>query len=692
MQKTFNITSSSIYPLGVCFIPEGLHIALVCEDMQDSGILLFDKKHKDGVKIPFFKEFRKGNIYSILLKGYHDTSCSYLFYHGEELYQDPYARALDNDRKYGELTNIPSRCKVYKSNYDWEDDNTLSIPYEDSIFYMLHVRGFTKHRSSEVRNKGTYAGIVEKIPYLKELGITAVLLMPSYEFDEVFHEDKQYISMEDAAAAYKELPKDEAAKESEAPRINYWGYQEGLYFLPKNAYAASKDAITEFKDMVKALHKNGIEVMMQFYLPPTLTYVKILEILYYWLLEYHIDGFQLIGVDIPMQMICKEPLLAETKLLSDKDIRAAHLSESVGTDANEAFRNFGYMNDAFLYDIRKLLKGDANMINNFMYLFKNNATNKGIINYIAKQDGFRLADLVSYNDKHNEANGEDNKDGNSYNFSWNCGIEGKSRKKGITNIRMRQMKNALTFVLLAQGTPLIYSGDEFGNTQDGNNNPYCQDNAVCWIKWNMLKTNETLFNYTKELINLRKNHGILHSSTPLRGIDYISCGYPDISFHGKEAWRPDTSFESRSLGVLYCGCYGNPDKTDDSYIYIGINMHWEAKQFGLPKMPKDLEWVKLFSTDCGEHDKKSASAKKQDSVQKLSDVQSNLNIQNFSDVQVNQGAQNILIPSRTIMIYHTKKRQESNELTNKSSGKSTNKNRASNKNKTINNRKKGKAL
>lgn len=672
MQKTFNITSSSIYPLGVCFVPEGLHIALVCEDLQDSGILLFDKKHKDGVRIPFFKEFRKGNIYSILLKGYQDTSCSYLFYHGEDLYQDPYARALDNNRKYGELTNIPSHCKVYKSNYDWEDDNTLSIPYEDSIFYMLHVRGFTKHRSSEVRNKGTYAGIVEKIPYLKELGITAVLLMPSYEFDEVFHEDKQYMSMEDAAAAYKDLPKDDAAKESGAPRINYWGYQEGLYFLPKNAYAASKDAITEFKDMVKALHKNGIEVMMQFYLPPTLTYVKILEILYYWLLEYHIDGFQLMGVDIPMQMICKEPLLAETKLISEKDIRAAYLSESIGTVSNEIYRNFGYMNDAFLYDIRKLLKGDANMINNFINLFRNNAADKGIINYIAKQDGFRLADLVSYNDKHNEANGEDNKDGNSYNYSWNCGIEGKSRKKFITNLRMRQMKNALTFVLLAQGTPLIYSGDEFGNTQDGNNNPYCQDNAICWIKWNMLKTNEALFNYTKELIDLRKNHEILHSRTPLRGIDYISCGYPDISFHGKEAWRPDTSPESRSLGVLYCGCYGNTYKTDDSYIYIGINMHWETKQFGLPKMPKELEWVKLFSTDCGEQKTKADTAK------------SHENIQNPSDVQVNQSTQNIQIPPRTIVIYRTVKRQGINELTNMASGKSSNKSKPSSKNKTKN--------
>lgn len=650
MQKSFNVTTSSVYPLGVCFVPDGLHISLVCEDREECGILLFDKYNKDGIRIPFPREFRKGNIYSMLLKGYQDRSCSYLFYHGEELYQDPYAMALENDRKYGEIAERPPRCKVLNDNYDWGEDKSLSIPYEDSIFYMLHVRGFTKHRSSGVRCKGTYAGVAEKIPYLKELGITAVMLMPCYEFDEVFHEEKRHMSIEQAAAAYKELPPASSKQEEAQTRINYWGYQEGLYLLPKYAYSYAKDAVTEFKDMVKALHQNGIEVIMQFYLPPTFTYVKILEILKHWVLEYHIDGFQLMGVDIPIQMLCIEPLFAETKLIGEKDCHFPAISENARNAGNAAYSNFGYMNDAFLYDIRKLLKGDSNMIGNLIYLCRNNNVDKGIVNYIAKQDGFRLADLVSYNDKHNEANGENNKDGISNNFSWNCGIEGKSRKKHILNLRMRQMKNALTFVILSQGTPLIYCGDEFGNSQEGNNNPYCHDNATCWIKWNMLKANEELFNYAKELIALRKAHKILHLGVPFKGIDYLSCGYPDMSFHGREAWKPDISAESRRLGIMYCGCYGNTsDKADDSYIYIGINMHWESYMFGLPQMPKGYEWVKLFSTTSEKEQKESAVAEAKEDIP------------------------NILIPPRTIMIYGTKKSKSIDDITRKSAGRAAKK-------------------
>ena len=668
MQKSFNVTASSIYPLGARFMADGLHLSLVCEDRKECGVLLYDRNHTHGIRIPFPANFRKGNIHSMLLKGYQDRDCSYLFYHGEEIYQDPYALSIENNRKYGERAKHQPRCKVLCDDYDWEGDVPLTIPFEDSVFYMLHVRGFTKHRTSGVEHKGTYAGIVEKIPYLKELGITAVLLMPAYEFDEVFREDKQNMSMEQAAASYKELPVDLSSEKDVPIRINYWGYQEGLYLLPKHAYSSSKDAISEFKDMVKALHQNGIEVLMQFYLPPELSYVQILCILNNWVLKYHIDGFQLMGIDIPMQMLCKEPLFAQTKLIGERDYEILPISENNRiskesiSNGESAYRNFGYMNDIFLYDIRKFLKGDSGMINSFIYLNRNNSTDKGIINYIAKQDGFRLADLVSYNDKHNEANGEDNQDGISQNYSWNCGIEGKSRKKNILDLRMRQMKNALTFVLMSQGTPLIYGGDEFGNSQEGNNNPYCQDNPVCWIKWNMLKSNEELFKYTKELIALRKEHKILHSGTLLKGIDYISCGYPDISLHGKDAWRPDTSRESRSLGILYCCKYGthDGDKADDSYIYIGINMRWESRVLGLPKMPKGLSWVKLFSTETEPH-KKSIDSKKATNEEKSPDAD-----------KKPEEAQNITIPPRTIMIYKAEKHQQTDVLSGKKTARAKN--------------------
>ncbi|MCM1087549.1 MAG: alpha-amylase family glycosyl hydrolase [Muribaculaceae bacterium] len=625
MQKSFHVANSSIYPLGVCFIPEGLHISAVCEEHTDCGIILYDRRHKEGIRIPFPPDGRKGNICAMLLEGYQDRDCSYLFYQGERIFQDEYAFALKNERKYGEEKEPLSRCKVLDHTYHWEGDKAPLIPFEESIFYLLHVRGFTKHRTSGVQAKGTYAGIVEKIPYLQELGITAVLLMPAYEFDEVLKEDKEPLSMEQMASSYRELQEE---TEPEKPRLNYWGYQEGLYFLPKYSYAYGKDAVTEFKDMVKALHRQGIEVMMQFYFPPTVSYAKMLDILKHWVLEYHIDGFHLMGADIPMHMLRKEPLFAETKLIGEKDdyspVPGGYGSED--KERHSKYRNFGFMNDMFLYDMRKVLKGDANMLDRLIYLCKKNAADKGVVNCIARQDGFRLCDLVSYNEKHNEANGEGNEDGNTENFSWNCGVEGKTKKKNILSLRMRQMKNALTFVMISQGTPLLYGGDEFANTQEGNNNPYCQDNSICWIKWNLLKTNEELFQYTKELIALRKAHSILHMAAPLKGLDYRSLGYPDISFHGQEAWIPRITPESRSLGILFCGSYGKEnDEKNGTLLYIGVNMHWEAKTFGLPQIAKDKKWTKVLSTDS-----KEAKTSEEEEI-----------------------TQRIVIPPRTIHIYVT---------------------------------------
>lgn len=567
----------------------------------------------------------------MLLKGYQNRNCSYLLYEGDRVFQDPYAKASEGGYRYGEVKRELPRCKVPEDGYDWEDDAMAAVPFEESIFYLLHVRGFTKHRSSGVRKKGTYAGLAEKIPYLRELGVTAAVLMPAYEFDEILYEEKKLLSMEQAAAAYKELP----ASEAEKPyRLNYWGYQRGQYFMPKYAYSSQRDAVKEFKDMVKAFHQNKLEVMMQFYFPPEIDDIHILEILKYWVLEYHIDGFHLMGAHVPVPMLRKEPLFAETKLLYDKDFSGAERSEASNRN-EDIFRNFGLMHETFLYDVRKLLKGDAGMVGRLMYLWRENTSDKGIINYIAKQDGFRLYDLVSYNKKHNEANGEEGQDGSDYNYSWNCGVEGATRKKNILALRMRQMKNAMTFVLLAQGTPFIYGGDEFGNTQEGNNNPYCQDNPICWVKWNLLKTNEALFTYTKELIGLRKTYPILHNREPLHGTDYINCGYPDISFHGKEAWMPDTGQESRSLGILYCGRYAKEIKGgDDGFLFIGVNMHWEPYRFALPQIPRDAEWVRISTSGAKEP---------------AQDGMETFDAQNF---------QHITVPPRTIVICRTRKRQE----------------------------------
>lgn len=608
MHKEFDVIEAKAYPLGVSVCDEGLHIVAVCnQELRDSGdefgIILYDRKHKNGVRIPFPEGSRVGAVHSMLLRGYYDRECSYLFYCGEKLWQDPYCKKIANPYGYGAKRVTLPRCMVEGASYDWEDDRALCYPYEDVILYSLHVRGFTKHRSSGVQHRGTYTGVTEKIPYLKELGVTSLLLMPSYEFDEVMEYEivSEQLSMEQAAASYKQplVQTDETVHDVRADkhscRLNYWGFQKGLYYIPKSGYAHSKDAVKEYKDMVKELHKNGMEVLMQFYFPPEITSVEMLEILKYWVLEYHIDGFHVMGVNLPLAILTKEPLLSNTKILTTQQYSPEYGAYMTTT------RCLGWLNDGFLCDVRKAVKGDDNMMNQLLSHVRNNRPENGIINYVAKWDGMRLADIVSYDRKHNELNGEDNQDGTDYNCSWNCGVEGKSRRKNITDLRLRQMKNALTLVFLSQGTPLLYSGDEFGNSQEGNNNPYCQDNAVGWIKWNKTESGNALLQYTKMLIELRKKHPILHSAMPLKGIDHLSCGYPDISYHGKEAWRADTSPASRSVGIMYCGYYGEIDgRRDDTFFYIGINLHWSAYYLGLPQLPKGKEWTLYASTDAKE--------------------------------------------------------------------------------------------
>lgn len=605
MYKDFKIVKTQNYPLGVYFRHAGLHIAAVHrrtygDDPEEFGIILYDKKHKGGVRIPFPEEGRVGSVYAMLLEGYQNREFSYLFYCGDKVWQDPYCRKTEDSSKYGVPGRPLAHCMAPDTAYDWGEDKAPEIPYENTVLYALHVRGFTKHKSSGVKYRGTYAGLTEKIPYLKELGITSVLLMPAYEFDEIQVQEsiQATMSMEQAAASYKQTAGndsggvDEPEKRDVPWKINYWGFRSGLYYCPKAGYSHSKDAVAEYKDMVRELHLNGIEVLMQFYFPPEIAPVDMLDVLKYWTTEYHIDGFHVLGVDLPIDMFAGEPLLSGTKLLT---VQQYSPSGAVGA---EMTRNVGWLSEGFMYDMRRLLKGDDNMINQLLFHVRNNRPETGIINYIAKWEGFRLSDLVSYDRKHNEDNGEDNRDGTDYNCSWNCGVEGRSRKKYIAQLRMKQMKNALTLVFLAQGTPLLYSGDEFGNSQNGNNNPYCQDNATTWIKWNQPENSRQLLEYTRMLIRLRGNHPILHSRMPLKGMDYLSCGYPDISFHGKEAWRPDTSPVSRTMGIMYCGYYGELDgRRDEDFIYFGINLHWETHSLGLPKLPRGKMWKLYASTE-----------------------------------------------------------------------------------------------
>ncbi len=601
MYKVDGRQKNKPYPLGVTTTEFGYtYFSVVMKRGHDCGIVLYDGRTGKETKIPFSEQNKYGSIYSIAVKDLNISRYSYNFYDGERVFTDPYAKLLHGHEKWGKCEKM-LRGGFIQPDYDWQGDKPLKIPYEESILYCLNVRAFTKHSSSGVRHKGTFRGLTEKIPHLKELGITAVELMPVYEFDELeFENNRRHpgisrppLTMEEAKSRLSEKAEE---KEEETPgkeRYNCWGYTEGFYFAPKSAFAADKDVVKEFKDMVKELHKNRIEVIMQLYFPNSVKEGTILDVAKYWVLEYHVDGFHLKGERIPLQGLATEPLLTDTKLFHyNFPYERIYLENEIPD-----YRNLGNYNDDYMYTVRRFLKGDDGMVGKFLELQKKNPTHCGTVNYVTNYYGFTLADMVSYEKKHNEENGEGNRDGNDHNLTWNCGMEGASRKRSVTELRKRQIKNAVSMLFLAQGTPLIYSGDEFGNTRYGNNNPYCQDNETGWIKWKKNAFGREIFAYVRELIALRRRHPVLHNVNELKILDYTGCGYPDLSYHGEEAWRAGLSNPSRFAGVMYCGCYAKKEpEEDDDFFYIAYNMHWIPHSFALPKLPKGLKWYLLADT------------------------------------------------------------------------------------------------
>lgn len=590
MEQKIKILPGRPYPMGVSLLENGnLNFAAAMHGSEECGLVLYaGRKEK---KIVFRQEDRRGNLYCIQIQDVKPEELTYHFFEGGRRFVDPYAKALTGNEIWGAQNAEKLKGRLPRQQYDWEGDRPLMTPYEDSIFYLLHVRGFTRHASSGVQARGTFAGIVEKLPYLQELGVTAVELMPCYEFLEREQEQPFVPRTQEEAAVHAQDPLPE--KEGKKPLLNYWGYKKGYYMAPKSSYSAGKDACTECRDMIKTLHRAGIEVILQFYFPKEIKPAYILEVLKYWVCAYHIDGVHLLGERIPTELLATEPMLENTKLLH----HAFDCEEIYGEQTPE-YRNLALAKDEFLYDCRHFLKGDAGMLPAFLRHMKENPDKTGIVNYMTSYYGFTLADLVAYDRKHNEANEEENRDGISDNVSWNCGAEGKTRKKSILRLREKQQKNALLFELLAQGTPLLLAGDEFGRTQNGNNNAYCQDNETGWVNWHFLERNQELYRFTRELIALRRAHPILHSPAQMKQMDYIACGYPDVSYHGSDAWQLKWEGESRQAGILYCGCYAKRDrKEDDDFFYLAYNMHWEPYTFALPELPPDRLWVKCLTTE-----------------------------------------------------------------------------------------------
>lgn len=564
----FNIKKGNPYPMGPSVVLNGINIAVAVMPGRSLFLCLYSKtglKKEKRIEIP--KTYRTGNVYAFVVEGIDFDKISYAFYDGTEYFCDPYARRITGCEKWGKYS--PKALFPLEDDFDWEDEEKPNLKLEEVFLYTLHVRGFTKHKSSNVVNRGCFEGIIEKIPYLKELGINQIELMPAYNFDEIIK--------------YPEAPIKllENKEPSEKTGINYWGYSDNsMYFVPKASYSGCGDSNRSMKELVKACHKAGIEVVMQFYFTDKAADQLIVDCLRYWLLEYRVDGFCVLGGQLPSKLILSDPLLAATKLYM----------WDIG-DSYNGYRRTALMRDGYMYDMRRYLKSDEDMLRSFTNYQLDNPQQHGVINFITNYYGFSLMDLVSYDRKHNEANGEDNRDGTDYNFSWNCGYEGACRKKHINSLRKKQIFNVLSFLYLSAGIPMIMAGDEFGNSQNGNNNAYCQDNAVTWLDWKNLDKNKDIYDFVKNMIDFRKNSLFLQDDKPKTFMDRDNKGYPDISYHGDQAWYPHFESYSRTIGCLYV--------QEEEYIYVAYNMYWMDEKLAIPKLPKNKKWQLIMDSRKG---------------------------------------------------------------------------------------------
>lgn len=563
----YNVLSRKPYPLGIRREGKDISASMISTD-RDCGILLYSsKKPKDGeekvLKIPFPKEQRVGQVYSMKIEGIPTHYDTYQLYQGNKIYVDDQSLCYKGFQYGISVRSEQMMGRLDQKAYDWNDDESPKLSFSDSIIYALHVRGFTMHESSKCRNKGTFVGVKEKLNYLKALGITSLLLMPAYEFIE------------------KELLATHQYDEKSAV-LNYWGYKRGYYYAPKASYAAGKDPCAEFKQLVKECHEKGMELLMQFYFPEEITVSEVVRVLEHWVIEYHVDGFQVLASRDKVEAAMKSPILADAKWITDESYH--QMSKDVGVYGQSS-----------LEDFRRYLKGDEGVVYSVIEHLSKKNTKNNLVKSIADYHGFRLADLVAYNNKHNEANGEANTDGTEHNFSWNCGVEGVTEDPRVLTLRMQQMKNALSLVLLGQGTPYIFMGDEMGSSQSGNNNPYNQDNEISWLDWTCLENNRELYDFTKALIKLRKEYPFLHVSGSLDGRDYLGYGYPNISFHGKEAYKLEVGENCKEFGMMLCG-EGIDHKC--KLIYIAFNMHWLHRKLALPKLKAGTEWnVRMTTSD-----------------------------------------------------------------------------------------------
>ncbi len=624
----FKITEDNCRQPGAVPMRDGIHFGCFGSGKETPVLLLYKKGTQEIVAELPFPETGAGDLYYAMKVKLPTEAYEYNFREGDRIFTDPYARKICGRETFG---TVPADCAhalrggFMVPKYSWENDRLPAIPFEDAVMYHLHVRGFTMQKNSGVRKKGTYSGLKEKIPYLKKLGVNQLKLMPVYEFAEVSlrvsrHQEPPQTQQEAAKRAF-ELPEPmtdsavnrqnqslhwtEGTSVSEKYRTNFWGYGVGYYFAPKHSYAAGEHPDTELKDLVKALHANDIELLLEFCFTEDTDISMITECLSYWACEYHIDGFSVIARESVTAELARLPLFRTRKLIC-----GWHPEYIKGWNERIGHRFLAESNDGFMNDCRRLLKGDESCLEAFSCQLRSHPEGCAKVNYLTNHDGFTLMDLVSYEHKHNLANGENDRDGTDYNYSWNCGCEGPSAKKAIAALRMRQRKNAYAMLLFSQGVPMLLAGDEFGNSQEGNNNPYCHDSELSWVDWSTCRRQKELTEFVEKAIAYRKAHRVLHQAREPKLTDHLSSGYPALSFHSERAWYGDFCRSGRHLGCMYSGRYAG----EEGFVYIAWNFHWNPKEFALPSLPKGQTWRKVMDTSLKE------SFPEEDAQEKIGEV------------------------------------------------------------------------
>lgn len=640
----FKIRPGFFRMYGACVASNGVSFTINSHGATRCTLLLFKPRaSKPYARIPFPDSYRIGDTYSMLVFDIKPDEFEYAFsfdgpyepakgllFNEENVLLDPYSRAVTGQRKWGEKPeggkDFEYRARVVKSSFDWGNIKQLEQPFEDLVIYETHVRGYTKDKSSGVSAPGTFAGLKDKIPYLKDLGINAVEFMPIFEFDEI-----------------------ESARVVDGVQLyNYWGYNTVSFFAPNTSYAFNEEHNhegDELKSLIKALKENGIEVILDvvfnhtaegnemgpcfsfkgidnnvyYMLTPDAHYYNfsgcgnvmncnhpvvrsfIIDCLRHWAIEYRVDGFRfdlasILGRDqngAPManppilESLAFDPVLGKMKLIAE----AWDAGGLYQVGSFPSWNRWAEWNGRYRDDMRSFLKGDDGMAGNAITRITGSRDlyspesrgHKASVNFLTCHDGFTLYDLYSYNEKHNEKNGWNNTDGDNNGHSWNCGAEGETDDPNVNGLRRRLIKNAFAALLCSRGPAMFFAGDEFCNTQFGNNNAYCQDNIISWLDWSRLEEFKEIHDFVRHMIQFRKEHPILRKMTKPS-----SCQFPEISVHNGTPFNASTDYKTKLIGIMYAG--RNEEDTEDDIVFYCMNAYWEPLVMQLPVLPNGKHW------------------------------------------------------------------------------------------------------